>query len=97
MNQSILSKLSIAALLLAAGAAQAAGPTSVSEAPAVWYAERIATTDDLRGAAAPVFPTAAYEHGTTVSRHVDVRRIGPGIAGMTVPFPSSVNETGRIL
>ena len=96
MTHATLSKLLIAALLLGAGAAQAASPTSVSEAPAAWYADRIVTSDTARGAAAPTFPAAAYEHGTTVHRHADVPRIRPEIA-TTLPFPSSPNETGRVL
>ena len=97
MKQRTLSKLVLAGLLLGAGAVQAAGPTSVSEAPAVWYAERITTADTARGAATPVFPAAAYEHGITIHRHVDAPRTRPGIAGMTLPFPSSPNESGAAL
>jgi hypothetical protein len=44
-----------------------------------------------------VFPAAAYENGPTVQRHVEVQRIRPEIASMTLPFPSSVNETGPVL
>jgi hypothetical protein len=97
MTQATLSKLLIAGLLLGAGAAQAAGPTSVSEAPAAWYAERITTTDAARGAASPVFPAAAYEHGPTLQRSVaaPAPRTRPGLA--SIPFPTSVNETGSVL
>jgi hypothetical protein len=97
MQQRTRSKLVFAGLLLGADAVQAAGPTSVSEAPAAWYADRIVTSDTARGAAAPVIPAAAYEHGTTVNSQVDAPRTRPGIAGMTLPFPSSPNESGAVL
>jgi hypothetical protein len=94
-----LSRLLIGGRLLGAGAAQAAGPTSVSEVPASWYADRISKTEALRGATQPVFPSAAYEHGPLVERDVDVQRTRtrPSFAGVTVPFPASPNETGPVL
>jgi hypothetical protein len=96
MNKTILSSFLIAGFAFAADAAQAAGPTSVSEAPAVWYAERITILDSAPGASTP-FPAAAYENGPTLERRVDVQRTRPGLASMTLPFPSSVNETGPVL
>ena len=65
MTKASVSKLIAAALLLAAGAAQAT-PTSVSEAPGAWYADRIVTPADAQGARTQTFPTAAYEHGSTL-------------------------------
>ncbi|HEX2825093.1 MAG TPA: hypothetical protein VHP37_01990 [Burkholderiales bacterium] len=65
MTKASVSKLLIGTLLLAAGAAQAT-PTSVSEAPGAWYAERIVVPADAQGARTPTFPTAAYEHGSTL-------------------------------
>ena len=88
-----LSKVLFAGLLLTAGAAQAAAPKSVSEAPGAWYADQIVTSDLARGAAQPVFPTAAYEHGFTGRSYVQESRTQPGIAGSTSSFPTSVNET----
>jgi hypothetical protein len=94
-----LSRLLIGGLLLGAGAAQAAGPISVSEVPASWYADRITKTAPLGGATQPVYPTAAYEHGPLPYRGVDVEvpRTRPSVAGSSVPFPASPNETGRVL
>ena len=97
MSKATLSKLFIAALLLTAGAAQAAGPTSVSEIPAAWYADRILTNVPTAGAASNVFPSAAYEHGTTITRSAAVGRVRPGIAGMTQAFPTSSYENGPVL
>ena len=99
MANTNLSKLLVAALLLGTGVAQAAGPVSVSEVPASWYADRITTTAPLRGATSPVYPSAAYEHGPLVQHDVDVQRprIRPSISGSTLPFPASPNETGSVL
>jgi hypothetical protein len=93
------SKLLIGGLFLCAGAAQAAGPVSVSEVPGAWYADRISTAQPLRGATAPVYPSSAYEHGPLLQRDADVQRsrTRPSIAGSTVPFPASPNETGPVL
>ena len=98
MAKTKLSKVLLAGLLLGAGVAQAAGPTSVSEVPASWYADRIATSASALGAAQPVFPTAAYEPGLTGDHYVDVqpRRARPSL-GSALPFPASPNETGRVL
>jgi hypothetical protein len=92
-----LSKLVIAGLLLGAGAAQAAQPTSVSEVPASWYANRIQTPASAQGAVEPVFPTAAYEHGPNGLQYAERVRTRPSVAGSTLPFPASPNETGRVL
>jgi hypothetical protein len=94
-----LSRLLIGGLLLGAGAAQAAGPTSISEVPGSWYADRYTTTQPARGATQPIFPTAAYEHGPLVQRDVEVQRTRtrPSIASSIVPFPASPNETGPVL
>jgi hypothetical protein len=94
-----LSRLLIGGLLLGAGAAQAAGPISISEVPASWYADRISTTEPLRGATQSVFPSGAYEHGPIIQRNADVQRsrTRPSVAGSTVPFPASPNESGSIL
>ena len=99
MAKTTLSKLLIGGLLLGAGAAQAAGPISVSEVPGSWYADRITTTQPLRGATEPVFPSAAYEHGPLPYRNVEVQlpRTRPTVAGAIVPFPASPNETGPVL
>jgi hypothetical protein len=93
------SKLLIGGLFLCAGVAQAAGPVSVSEVPASWYADRISITHSGSGASQPVFPSAAYEHGPLVQHDADVQRsrTRPSIAGSTVPFPASPNETGSHL
>ena len=96
MTQAFVSKLFIGSLLIAAGAAQAASPTSVSEAPAAWYADRIMTSADTRGAMTPVFPAASYEHGITVQRQIEVRPT-PSHAGASLPFPSSAYEHGSVL
>ena len=67
MNQRFLSKLVFAGLLLGAGAVQAAGPTSVSEAPAAALVDGVVDAKDLlRDAHAPK-PTAAAERGATRS------------------------------
>ena len=99
MANTTLAKLLIGGFLLGAGAAQAAGPVSVSEVPGSWYADRITTTASAQGAVQPVYPSAAYEHGPLVQRDVDVSRTRtrPSIAGPTLPFPSSPNETGPVL
>ena len=99
MANANVSKVLIAGLLLGASAAQAAAPTSVSEVPAAWYADQIRTTEPARGAAQPVFPTVAYEHGPNGHQYADVQpsRTRPSIAGSTVPFPASPNETGSVL
>lgn len=99
MANTNLSKLLVAGLLLGAGVAQAAGPASVSEVPASWYADRITTSQSLTGAARPVYPTAAYEHGPLLYRGVEVQSPlkRPSIAGSIVPFPASPNETGPVL
>jgi hypothetical protein len=88
-----------AGLLLAAGAAQAGAPVSVPDVPGSWYADRIQTAADARGAEGPVFPTASYEHGPIVPERVAVPRAKPqpSVAGSTSPFPSSPNETGSVL
>ena len=97
MTKATLSKLFVAALLLGAGAAQAAGPASVSEAPAAWYADRVVTGASTPAASTAVFPAAAYEHGTTLSRSAAVERARPGIAAMTPPYPTSARENGAVL
>jgi len=95
MTKAHFSKLFVAGLLLAAGASQAA-PISVSEVPPAWYADRIVTPDTARGATSPVFPTAAYEHGITVQRYAETKTT-PSHAGVSLPFPASPNESGRVL
>ena len=99
MANTTISTLVFAGLLLAAGAAQAGGPASVSEAPPFWYADRIQTMADARGAASPVYPTSSYEHGPIAPDHVAApsTRIQPSVARSTSPFPSSPNETGSVL
>ena len=97
MANTTLARLCIGGLLLGAGVAHAAGPTSISEVPASWYADRIATTASPHGATQPVFPSAAYEHGSLVQRDRGIPRPSGSIAGASVPFPSSPNETGRVL
>jgi hypothetical protein len=94
-----LSQLIVAGLLLGAGAAQAGAPVSVSEAPAFWYANRIQTAADARGAESPVFPAAAYEHGPVGPERVAIprTRTQPSVARSTSPFPSSPNETGSVM
>ena len=94
MSNSKVSKLLLAALLLGAGAAQAA-PSSAIEVPGAWYADQIVPRD-ARGATQP-FPTAAYEHGPTVPEYADTTRTRPSFAGNTPPFPSSPNESGSVL
>ena len=54
MANTTLSKLLFAGLLVGAGAAQAAGPVSVSEVPGAWYADRIQATTPATGAEHPV-------------------------------------------
>src|SRR5690242_13799390 len=99
MAHSTISKLIFAGLLLGAGAAQAAGPASVSEVPGSWYADRIQAANPLTGAQQPVVPAAAYEHGTTAPAYAGARSAGTGrsVAGAGSTFPSSPNETGRVL
>jgi hypothetical protein len=94
-----LSKLIFAGLLVAAGAAQAGAPVSVPDVPASWYADRIPTATDARGAEGPVFPTASYEHGPIAPERVVVptAKPQPSVARSTSPFPSSPNETGSVL
>jgi hypothetical protein len=94
-----LSKLLFAGLLFGAGAVQAAAPSSVSEVPAAWYADEIRILEGARGAAHPVYPAAAYEHGSYGDQYVDTGRprIEPSVAGRTIPFPSSPNESGSVL
>ena len=96
MSNAKTSKLLLTALLLTAGAAQAGGPVSVSEAPGAWYADRIVITDP-RGAANFMFPTAAYEHGPTLAYSALPSRTRPDVASTTPTFPASPNETGRVL
>jgi hypothetical protein len=95
------STIVIAAILLAAGAAQAAGtfPVSVPDVPAAWYADRIE-----RGDASPTlatqspFPSAAREHGTAHDTAQTSSAVAPSIArGVTPGFPTSINETGSVL
>lgn len=97
MTNAKVSKLSLAVLLLGAGAAQAAAPMSVSEVPGAWYADRIAVSADARGATNPVFPAAAYEHGFTVPLRTEHTRARPSVAGSATPFPASPNESGSVL
>lgn len=94
MTKASVSKLLAAALLLAAGAAQAA-PTSVSEVPGAWYADRIVTPDHVESARAAPFPTSAYEHGSTIGTRVEVP-LSPTHGGVAIPFPSSPNESGKV-
>jgi hypothetical protein len=96
MSKANASKLWFIAALLTSGAAQAAAPVSVSEVPAAWYADRIVFTD-MSGAAHPVFPSAAYEHGPTVQHQALPTRTRPSLTGMTASFPASPNETGPVL
>jgi hypothetical protein len=96
MSKAKKSKLLLTTLLLAAGAVQAAGPVSVSEVPAAWYADRIVVTD-TRGATNFSFPTAAYEHGPTIAHSVLPTRTRPSVAFTTPAFPASPNESGRVL
>jgi hypothetical protein len=93
----IKSKLFLAALLLAAGAAQAAAPSSAIEIPAAWYADQIVVADAARGATQPVFPGAAYEHGPIGVQYAEPARLRSSIAGGTTPYPSSPNESGSVL
>ena len=99
MSNANLSRLLFAGLLLGAGAAQAAAPTSVSEVPAAWYADQIRIAEPVQGAASPVFPTAAYEHGSYGHPYADTgrTRTQPSVAGPTIPFPSSPNESGAVI
>jgi hypothetical protein len=97
MSNRKLSKLLLAGLLLGAGAAQAAGPTSVSEVPGAWYADRIVTSDTARGAAQPVFPISVSEYGPIGHDYVEPSRPRPSMAGRTLPFPASPNESGSHL
>jgi hypothetical protein len=99
MSNVNLSKLLVAGLLLGAGAAQAAVPTSVSEVPAAWYADQITTPASTRGATNVTYPTAAYEHGAYGQEHVEVNRTStqPSVASRIIPFPSSPNESGPVL
>lgn len=99
MANTTLTKLVFAGLLLGVGAAQAAGPVSVSEVPGAWYADRIQTVTPVTGAQEPIFPSAAYEHGTTAPTYARERpaRTRPSVAGSTTPFPSSPNESGSVL
>jgi hypothetical protein len=97
MTTTHLSKVLVAGLLFAAGGVHAAGPASVSEAPAAWYADQIATATNARGAADPVFPTAAYEHGPKGQVYAESARTRPSVAGTTVPFPASPNESGVVI
>ena len=90
----------IAALLVGAGAARAGGittPSSVSEVPPSLYADTLphATSRNVTGAAHPIFPTAAFEHGPAYDSNVQVRRVGPSpsAAGSSTPvFPGSAIE-----
>jgi hypothetical protein len=99
MSNASLSRLMLAGLLLGAGAAQAAVPASVTEVPAAWYADQIRTSDHVDGAANVAYPTAAYEHGSYGDGFVTARttRTQPSLAGRTIPFPSSPNESGPAL
>lgn len=97
-----LSTISIGALLLAAGAAQAAGtyPTSVPDVPAAWYAESIQYTVGATVVSAqPVFPSEAREHGTAHENYAEapLLRATPGFAHSSAAFPTSVNDTGPVL
>ena len=91
MTKASASKLLLGTLLIAAGAAQAA-PLSVSEVPGAWYADRIVTPAHTEGARVQAFPTSAYEHGSTIGTRIEVRP-SPTRGGMTLPFPSSSNES----
>ena len=98
MSNLNLLKLLFAGLLLGAGAAQAAGPTSASEVPGAWYADQIVTPATARGVTQSVFPSAAHEHGPIPTHRTDVQpsRTRPSI-GATSPFPSSPNESGPVM
>lgn len=96
MTNAKLSKVLVAALLLGAGAVHAAAPSAV-EVPGAWYADQIRVDADVRTAATPMFPSAAYEHGLTAPFRADSVRMRPSIAGSTSPFPASPNETGSML
>jgi hypothetical protein len=99
MSNTVFPKLLFATLLLGASAAQAAYPTSVSEVPRSWYADEIRTAEPATGAAHPVFPSAAYEHGPNGHRYAEAEptRTQPSLAGSAAPFPSSPNESGSVL
>jgi hypothetical protein len=99
MSNANLSRFLVAGLFLGAGAVQAAVPASVSEAPGAWYADQITTSQSTRGATTLAYPTAAYEHGAYGQQEVEVTQTltRPSIAGPSIPFPSSVNETGSVL
>ena len=99
MSNANLSRLMLAGLLLGAGAAQAAFPASVTEVPAAWYADQIQTPEHVGSAANVGYPAAAYEHGSYGDGFVTARttRTQPSLAGRTIPFPSSPNESGPVL
>lgn len=97
-STSKISKLLLAGVLLGAGAAQAGSPSAAPEVPGAWYAERIETVPMARGAAGPVFPTAAYEHGPAGHHPLLSPTVArPTMAGGQRPFPASPNESGSFL
>ena len=90
----------IAGLLAGAGVANAAGtafPSSANEVSPSLYADSLphATRADVAGAAHPVFPTAAIEHGSARHATIEVQRLDrtPSVAGSVAPaFPVSAIE-----
>jgi hypothetical protein len=102
MSNARPSTILIAAILSAAGAAQAAGtfPVSVPDVPAAWYADRIERRVDASPTLATQspFPSAAREHGTAHDTAQTSSAVAPSIArGLTLGFPTSINETGPVL
>jgi hypothetical protein len=102
MSKRKLAGVIVTGLLLSAGAVNAASPfpSSTNEVSPTGYVQNVdgpSRTD--MGAAQPVFPTAAIEHGPQREVYVDVRSAGarPSIAGARTPFPVSVSETGSNL
>ena len=91
MSKLQIAKTLVAGLLLGAGAAQAAAPSSVDEVPAAWYAEHIVV--GAHTATNVSFPAAAYEHGPTIP-FAGLPATRPSIAGGRVTPPSSAQENG---
>ena len=96
MSNAKLSGLFLAVSLLGAAAAQAAGPTSVSEVPPAWYADRIVTIAPTSGATAETFPATAQEHGPAGRDYAQPSLTRPSVARSTPGFPASPNETGSL-
>ena len=90
----------IAGLLVGAGTAQAAGtafPSSAIEVPSSLYAETLQheTARALTGAAQPVFPSVAMEHGSSLDARIESRRAAhsPSVGSRASPvFPVSAIE-----